>query len=250
MRRSIGIGALQKDKERLQRFQQKGSSLAKEELDRLTLQIADFKSNLEVFASKYKNEIRKNGAFRKQFQEMCAVVGVDPLRSSSSFWGKLLGFGDFYYELAIQVSEIFMATNHRNGGIMTMEELLERVSHSRTTKSSKGVESITANDILVAIKKLKPLGSNIKEVKTGSSYIIYATPAELNSDHLEIAQLAHSTKGQFSSELIKEKFPDWSDERIQRDVNELIMEGIIWIDEQGPEGQKLYWFAGLFRDQV
>jgi ESCRT-II complex subunit VPS22 len=37
------------------------------------------------------------------FQEMCASIGVDPLASSKGFWSEMLGFGDFYYELAVQV---------------------------------------------------------------------------------------------------------------------------------------------------
>ena len=40
-----------------------------------------FKVNLEEFASKHKSEIKKNGTFRKQFQDMCAAIGVDPLAS-------------------------------------------------------------------------------------------------------------------------------------------------------------------------
>lgn len=38
-----------------------------------------FKTNLEEFASKHKQEIRKNPEFRVQFQDMCATIGVDPL---------------------------------------------------------------------------------------------------------------------------------------------------------------------------
>lgn len=45
------------------------------------------------------NDIRKNPAFRAQFHEMCAKVGVDPLASNKGFWAELLGIGDFYYEL-------------------------------------------------------------------------------------------------------------------------------------------------------
>lgn len=45
------------------------------------------------------NDIRKNPAFRSQFHEMCANVGVDPLASNKGFWAELLGIGDFYYEL-------------------------------------------------------------------------------------------------------------------------------------------------------
>lgn len=29
----------------------------------------------------------------------------------------MLGVGDFYYELGVQIVEVCMATNHRNGGI-------------------------------------------------------------------------------------------------------------------------------------
>jgi hypothetical protein len=32
------------------------------------------------------------------------TTGVDPLASNKGFWAQLLGVGDFYYELAVQVS--------------------------------------------------------------------------------------------------------------------------------------------------
>lgn len=47
----------------------------------MTLQMEKFRENLEEFAAKHKNEIKKNPQFRKQFQEMCASIGVDPLAS-------------------------------------------------------------------------------------------------------------------------------------------------------------------------
>jgi ESCRT-II complex subunit VPS22 len=37
---------------------------------------------------------------------MCNSIGVDPLASNKGFWAQLLGFGDFYYELAVQIIEI------------------------------------------------------------------------------------------------------------------------------------------------
>lgn len=47
----------------------------------MTLQMEKFREHLEDFAAKHKNEIKKNPQFRKQFQEMCASIGVDPLAS-------------------------------------------------------------------------------------------------------------------------------------------------------------------------
>lgn len=45
----------------------------------MSKQLETFKTNLEEFASKHKQEIRKSSQFRVQFQEMCATIGVDPL---------------------------------------------------------------------------------------------------------------------------------------------------------------------------
>lgn len=36
--------------------------------------------------------------------------------ASKGFWAEKLGFGDFYYEIGVQIIEICMATNHVNGG--------------------------------------------------------------------------------------------------------------------------------------
>ena len=45
----------------------------------MSKQMETFKDHLEDFAAKHKEEIRKDAAFRVQFQEMCASIGVDPL---------------------------------------------------------------------------------------------------------------------------------------------------------------------------
>jgi len=42
-------------------------------------QMEKFRENLEDFAAKHKEDIRKDANFRVQFQEMCASIGVDPL---------------------------------------------------------------------------------------------------------------------------------------------------------------------------
>ena len=36
--------------------------------------------------------------------------------ASKGFWAEMLWVGDFYYELGVQIVEVCMATNHRNGG--------------------------------------------------------------------------------------------------------------------------------------
>ena len=61
------------------RFKEKGSELASDQLSQLSKQLDSFRGNLEDFATKHRNEIKKNPEFRRQFQEMCATIGVDPL---------------------------------------------------------------------------------------------------------------------------------------------------------------------------
>merc|ERR1712071_606956 len=101
MRRRPGIGAIQKNKVQRERFRDKGTELQESSFEQMTLQMENFRTNLEI-ASKHRNEIKKDPNFRKQFQEMCSSIGVDPLASSKGFWSELLGVGDFYYEIAVQ----------------------------------------------------------------------------------------------------------------------------------------------------
>lgn len=85
---------------------QKGNEIAELQLQQVSQQMDVFKKSLEEFAMKYKSEIRKNPEFRARFQVMCSKIGVDPLASSKGFWAQLLGVGDFYYELGVQIVEV------------------------------------------------------------------------------------------------------------------------------------------------
>jgi ESCRT-II complex subunit VPS22 len=57
-----------------------------------------------------RQEIRQSPQFRAQFHRMCAAIGVDPLVSNQGMWAQLLGIGDFYSELGVQVIEACLAT--------------------------------------------------------------------------------------------------------------------------------------------
>jgi hypothetical protein len=75
-----------------------------------------------------RDDIRKDPSFRAQFHTMCANIGVDPLASNKGLWAQVLGFGDFYYELGVQIVEACMATRSMNGGLMDMQSLLRYVA--------------------------------------------------------------------------------------------------------------------------
>lgn len=68
MRRGIGLGAIQKQKLEQGKYKDKGNEIQENQFEQMTKQLEVFKVNLEEFATKHKNEIRKNPEFRKQFQ--------------------------------------------------------------------------------------------------------------------------------------------------------------------------------------
>ncbi|NXY52875.1 SNF8 protein, partial [Callaeas wilsoni] len=152
----------------------------------MSKQLDMFRTNLEEFASKHKQEIRKSAEFRVQFQDMCATIGVDPLASGKGFWSEMLGVGDFYYELGVQIIEVCLALKHRNGGLITLEELQQQVLKGR----GKLAQDVSQDDLLRAIKKLKVLGNGFGIIPVGGTFLVQSVPAELNMDHTVVLQLA------------------------------------------------------------
>ena len=71
--------------------------------------------------------------FRRQFQIMTQKVGVDPLASNKGFWGEILGVGDFYYDVAVQIVDICMQTRDQNGGLIDILELGARLVRIQPT---------------------------------------------------------------------------------------------------------------------
>ena len=80
--------------------------------------IKKLEEKLADFAKTHKSAIEHDPEFRAKFLEMCVPLGVDPLSTSKSFWGAMLGLGEFYYELSVKVAEVCIASRSRNGGII------------------------------------------------------------------------------------------------------------------------------------
>ncbi|ESO07312.1 hypothetical protein HELRODRAFT_154629 [Helobdella robusta] len=243
-RRGAGVGAI-KNKTAVQaKFKDKGTELASQQLAEMSSQMEIFKKNLEEFATKYREEIKKNSKFRSQFQEMCATIGVDPLTSSKGFWCKLLGVGDFYYELSVQIVEVCLATSHRNGGIMKLDELRTKLNISR----GRNKQEVTNEDIMTAIRTMKVLGNGFRvlALDNNGQYLIQSIPAELNMDHMTIIKEAHEksyvTVGELSGKL------KWDTLRVEQALDFLVLEGLVWLDEQSAV-ETQYWFPGLFHER-
>ncbi|KAH3698816.1 vacuolar-sorting protein SNF8 [Pelomyxa schiedti] len=90
---------------------------------------------------------------------MCTKVGVDPLASNKGFWAELLGVGDFYYELAVQIVEVCMCTRATNGGIIELGELRGHLLRKRGPKA----QAINNDDIDRSIRNIPHCHGNARD---------------------------------------------------------------------------------------
>ncbi|KAI2658491.1 Vacuolar-sorting protein SNF8 [Labeo rohita] len=240
-RRGVGAGAIAKKKLAEAKYKERGTVLAEDQIAQMSKQLETFKTHLEEFASKHKQEIRKSSQFRVQFQEMCATIGVDPLASGKGFWSEMLGVGDFYYELGVQIIEVCLALKHRNGGLITLDELHHRVLKGR----GKFAQDVSQDDLVRAIKKLKAMGNGFGMIPVGGSYLVQSVPAELNMDHTVVLQLAEK-KGYVTVSEIRDSLK-WERERACHVLDHLLKEGLAWLDSQAA-GEPQYWLPALFSE--
>lgn len=158
MLRRPGLAGLKRNEDVKRVFQETGQQIEAGIMETMSKQLTTFRTALETFAKNHKAEINRNPHFRAQFQKMCAHVGVDPLASQKGFWAQLLGFGDFYYELAVQIIEICIVTRTQNGGLISIEELLTRLRSRRAAIT--GAQEISEDDVYRAIRSVDCLGTN------------------------------------------------------------------------------------------
>lgn len=238
-RRGPGLASVNQSNIAKQRYAAKSTQLADAEIGHMVKQLDSFKHYLETFASKHQNDIKKNPEFRKHFQKLCSQIGVDPLASSRGFWSEILGVGDFYYELGVQITEVCLATKPKNGGLITLDDLHKAVLKGR----SRTRQDVSEDDIVRAIKKLAVLGSGFKVLPIQGRQLVQSVPSELNMDHTTMLQAAQKTG--YTSFSAIQKDLKWNKERINRVLDFLLQESMVWVDAQN-SGEALYWVPGFF----
>ena len=244
MRRGVGIGAINKKLLEQEKFAATANQIQENQIEKLTQQMGTFKTHLEEFAHKYKNEIKNDPNFRKQFQDMCANIGVDPLASSKGFWSELLGVGDFYYELAIQIIEICNSYQERTGGLLYLDFIFEKIKQLR----GKYAQNLSVDDLKRSIKKLHMFGNSFTLIEMKNDrFIVQSVPDELNMDHIKVLQIGELLNGCLDVDDISTNL-NWDLYRCENVLDFMIKEGLVWIDEQTNTNKKKlkYYFPGLY----
>jgi len=237
-RRGPGAAGLMRGQQKQERIDQMGQQMETVKLEQAKEQCEAFRTALATFAQNHKSRINKDPEFRNAFHEMCTAIGVDPLRSSKGFFADLLGVGNFYTELGVQVLTLTMNARSLNGGVMEVREVLQQLRKMRNT------DNISEKDVTRAIERLEVLGGGVKIKKFGGKELIVSVPDELNNDQSMILEFAPaaSPPGCVSVESVGQKY-GWAPERTQIVLNFFLREGLVWIDDG--DGITQYWFPSI-----
>ncbi|KAL9555640.1 hypothetical protein MBANPS3_002262 [Mucor bainieri] len=248
-RRPVGVASVTYRKRTEKEFQQIGDSIAAKELEQLQSQMDVFKTNLQEFAQKHRKDIRKDPTFRAHFQRMCTNIGVDPLAlfnasttANKGFWADLLGVGDFYYELGIQIIEACIVSRINDGGLTELSEIMRRVQVMRGSNNKQLQQQISEDDIVRAIKTLKPLSGGYEVLPIGDRKLVRSVPKELDKDQSALLLLAQKT-GYVDCDMIKSEL-GWNPERIKTATQHLLQDGIAWLDKFGEN--ESFWIPSYF----
>jgi len=220
-RRGVGVGGIKARQKQRAAYESVGHKMEATEVEHVTKFLDQFKGTLEEFARKHKRRIRSEPAFREQFSRMCYEIGVDPLRSAKGFWADALGVGDFYYEVAVKVVEACAATRPENGGLITFEDLLDRL----------GDDQITKEDVTRAVAKLHALGDGFRVV---NGKAVLSVPAEFNDDAAVALDVAGRQQGGLDAGDLRPRLGG-SDARAAAALDHLVDSGFAWVDDQAPE---------------
>ena len=272
MRRRPGIAGIQQRRDASVALRVVGEDAERQHLEAMRAQLGRFRASLEAFALKHKAEIRADPVFRAQFHKMCANVGVDPLASNKGFWTELLGFGDFYYELGVQVAEACLASKAQDGGLCELRRLMSLVLARR----GRAAQPISEDDLLRAIERLQCLGGGWKVLTVGGKKVVRSVPVEFSPDQSEVIRIAaegagdvgddESVRGETGRdagsasgrsrargcpvgcvrlsalEVPPPTGPGWTRERARSACEQLVKCGVALVDDGDPtRGERLFW---------
>lgn len=93
------------------------------------------------------------------------------------------------------------------------------------------------DDILRAVKSLVPLGSGFSILRVGNKQYIRSIPKELNTDQATVLEVIQAL-GHVSISMLRVNL-NWERARAQTVIDDLLADGLVWLDAQGDE--KEYW---------
>ena len=164
---------------------------------------------------------------------MCSEIGVDPLSSTqkTGTWAKLFdnNVNDFYYELAIQITNICIALRPKNGGFLEESECHRLLNKLRGDKA----QHVDIEDISKALHSLDQLSCDFKIMKTGNKRMIVSSNVDFNSDQMTLLNVAEDNGGWLTFSNVQSKVATFNNaERFKTAIDSMLLEGLAWEDDQ------------------
>lgn len=224
-------------------YTQLGRFLNERHSDQLSTQLSVFQSALINFASEHGQEITNNHEFRGKFTQMCQLVGVDPLElliyaNSNDSKART---DKFYIGLSVRIVEICQQTRDLNGGLISIKELLSRLKENVNLQST-----ISEKDIYRSLSILDTLGKGYEILSINEhKWLKYASASSglsenISNDQRKVYDLCGFMGGYVSYRLLRDNY-GWDKMRCKSVIDEMIMNGFLWVDSQGINGEWHFW---------
>lgn len=220
-------------------YVQLGQTLNQKHSDELSAQLSVYQSALVNFASEHGETIKKNPEFRSNFTQMCNLIGVDPLELLLFLSSKEKKSEEFLLGLAVRVVEICQETRDLNGGLISLKEL-----RSRFLESLSVPMDISDDDIVKGVSMLGTLGKGFEVLETNKKkWIKFSGGSEakgISNDHKRIYELSEFMGGYVTYRLLRDNY-GWDSVRLKSVLDDMILNGFLWIDTQGSKGEWQFW---------
>lgn len=219
-------------------YSQLGQRLSQKHSDELAAQLSVYQSALINFASEHEETIKNNPQFRSNFTQMCYLIGVDPLELLLFLSSKLKKKDNFYLGLAVRIVEICHETRDVNGGLMSLKELRSRLQDSLNVPTE-----ISDDDIVNGMAVLETLGKGFEVLDINRKKWIKFTGAGSNgisNDHRKVYELCEFMGGYVTLRLLRDNY-GWDGVRLRSVLDDMILNGFLWIDTQGAGGEQQFW---------
>lgn len=222
------------------KYSELGEIFNKRHTEALSTQLSVFRSALINFANDHGDEIKDNDEFRNKFTQICHLVGVDPLELMIYICSKRQKrIEGFYSALAVRIVEICKLTREMNGGMMSMKELISRLSENVNLETP-----IMDSDVKKLFHILESLGGGFEFINiNGKQWLKFSSTSSggkgISTDQQKIYEICEFMGGYVTVKLLRDNY-GWDTIRCSNALEELIMDGYLWLDSQA-EGGPQYW---------
>lgn len=217
-----------------------GRLISERQSSELSTQLSVFQSALVNFANEHGDEIKQNEEFRKKFTQMCLLADIDVLelliitsKKNSKASAENINIG-----LAVKIVELCQETRDLNGGLISLKELLQLLK----SKDNVNID-VKEADIHKALSVLNTLGKGYEIMNINNKLWLKfssATNSSISNDQKRIYEMCEFMGGYVTYNLLKDNY-GWDRVRCKSVIEEMIMNGFLWVDSQGPGGESLFW---------